>query len=501
MNATLEFTLADLGQLAPPGNPDDFVILDDRPVFKEHVNDDGVKFDAEALERVCRRCNLRILDTGDFATLVLRHTKDDHSVDPEVIGFVGPYKLGTFGRIRPRVAILARWWVYRADIDKLRKYPRVSPEYWAPLKDPTNGYFDPVSLLGAETPELDLGIRYSKQATEDGSEKLYRYSRVLRYQATAPGGSNTFVPSTEDKDRYNKDDDGMNGMSPEQLQQLSQTFKPMIEEVVDQRLQAFAVSAKADNPDSPPAPETPEDPDQPQTGDKPVHYEKMCQLLAEGKDEEAEAYFNSLSDEDKQAVRAAIDSDSDEERKVKMTKYQAESAEQPGEGGSEPEKDTVAKYQKACTERDDYRAKYQKEVIERRKVETERDALRSQIASAEGEKRKAVRYQKLTELQGQGFVFEVDEEVADCADMDDERFAKHCDKIVNRYQRVPQGMIPVAGSPEYKGNPGEAEAQLKRQRYAKQAAENVLAARNRGEAIEYKTELDRLVAEGEKSAA
>ena len=146
---------------SPTVEDGDFVVFSDVPVFKTHTTRDGHEIDERALRKICQRCNDRIRDTGDFSPIVLRHTDDEGERDPEVVGFAGPYRLGTVGRLEPKPAILATLRIFREDAGKVRKYPRLSVEYWASEDDPTNGYFDPISLLGAETPELDLGILIS----------------------------------------------------------------------------------------------------------------------------------------------------------------------------------------------------------------------------------------------------------------------------------------------------------------------------------------------------
>lgn len=148
---------------------------------------------------------------------------------------------------------------------------------------------------------------------------------------------------------------------------------------------------------------------------------------------------------------------------------------------------TVAKYRKRAT---DLQIKYQKEVTARRKAEDERDQYKSRIDAAESEAVKAVRYQKLSELQASGYVLDPDEEIVEASAMSEEQFQKHTDRIVQRYQRVPTGMmVGIKPSPFTNGTASTE----KSQKYAKQASENVLAARNKGVKIDYATELNRLV--------
>lgn len=213
--------LLDARPTAVPKREDgEFVDLGWRLVFKEHVNREGVPFDREAMERIADRCNERIKEDGDFCPLAIRHTKDDGSFDPEVVGFAGPYKAQRLPGSKPRWGIYAKWRVYKEDAAKVKKYPRCSVEYWADKEDPTGGYFDPISMLGAETPELDLGIHYSADPSDPG-RTLMRYQKVLRYEATMAGGApNTYVPSLADEreqpERYEA-----GSLSPADIQQIT----------------------------------------------------------------------------------------------------------------------------------------------------------------------------------------------------------------------------------------------------------------------------------------
>jgi len=449
--------------MMPPGHPDDYVVLEDRPVWKEHIAPDGTRFGRAELQRVIDRCNERIADTGDFATVAIRHTTDSGDRDPKVIGFAGPYKLGRVGNLKPKWAILARLWIYREDVHELRRYPRLSVEYWSSKKDPTGGYFDPISLLGAETPELDLGVRYSK--SPDGVQ-LMRYSKITRFQAVSPGGSNTFVPGMVDEDKrkttYNK---GGLMLDEHDLKQIVEAMTPVIKASVDEAVASLKPSGE-EMKDEPPIIDGEEVP--PEMIDEPGDEAEGDDELPEGNDDD--------------------------------TEVEAEGGEVPGEEVEPDEGDdnrlTPKKYQKVRAERDKYRTKYQKEVAARRDAEAERDQYKAKVDAAERDARKATRYQKLTELQAQGYVFEIEAEAADCESMTAEQFDKHCDRIVNRYQRVPIGRtLPQEPAKRYAGESPE----QRRQRYSKQAAEmaaiRVEQLRKAKKKADYKTEYDAALAE------
>lgn len=525
---------------SPTVEDGDFVAFQDVPVFKAHTTRDGHEMDERALRRICQRCNDRIRDTGDFAPIVLRHTDDEGERDPEVVGFAGPYRLGTVGRLEPKPAILATLRIFREDANKVRKYPRLSVEYWADESDPTNGYFDPISLLGAETPELDLGIRYAK---DNSGLTLMRYAKVTRFQA-APGGSNTFVPGVanadEKKTQFAKGADMAEpAFSPEAIQQLIEALRPVIAEEVTKLMPMASAnplaSPDAMGPDGAPAATAPgadmglpmdpdgdgdalpgvsdgdaddlgepgadmddmgddEDPDE--LGDvegledddededdgapKADHYAKLCSMADAGDDEGASKYVKDLDDDSRAAVAARLDGEDRDDVRMKLQKYMAID--------SSPAAPMVAQYQK---ERRHYLLQYRKERAARLELQEKYQKLRGENRALLAEKTRAVRYQKLGELVQEGYVLDEDEELEDCKLMSDGEFEKHVGRIRSKYQRIPRGSLPVPKSPYRDGTSDEA----KRQRYAKQAGENVLKARERGQDIDFKVEYERLLKE------
>ncbi|QDU97527.1 hypothetical protein [Lignipirellula cremea] len=165
------------GQTFPP---DRFVPAEDVCLFAEHTARDARgrrhRFDKAALAQLVRRGNQRIADTGTFAVLTAGHTPDREALlhgapMPEVVGFVGPFRLGGIGRLRPRAAIYAHEWHFRDASLRLQKLPRRSVELWL-THDPAERFFDPVAALGAETPRLDLGLRLARMPGGETVEKF-----------------------------------------------------------------------------------------------------------------------------------------------------------------------------------------------------------------------------------------------------------------------------------------------------------------------------------------
>lgn len=169
------------------------------PLFDEHTarNRDGStsRYDLAALRAIVAQCNRRILDTGDFAPLIDGHTPDaKDGAQPDVLGWVGPFRLGMIGNVEPHWCIFADEWHDRTEGDRLRRLRRRSPEVWLE-PDMRDRFFDPVAALGAETPRRDLGVaRLSRARSSDGR-------LVEKYAAMAPGGTTTFVPGASPRKR------------------------------------------------------------------------------------------------------------------------------------------------------------------------------------------------------------------------------------------------------------------------------------------------------------
>ena len=213
---------------------EEFRTIPNVPVFAEHETTakDGrkLRFTATELQAVTERCNRRISETGDYAALVLGHTPDPgdpNGTMPDLVGYAGPFRLGRLGDdgTRGRYAILADFHVYKNEVERVRKHPRRSPELW--LEDRFDDMFlDPIALLAAETPRLDLGMLYS--ARHDGRQ-------VEKYTAVAPAAGNCFIASdsldddrTNDRRRYAAPQLSQEGtcsmISPEDIQQIVAAF-------------------------------------------------------------------------------------------------------------------------------------------------------------------------------------------------------------------------------------------------------------------------------------
>lgn len=140
--------------------PEEVAVLDEHDLKDE----DGqliTRLTPEKLQRIADNNNKRIDDTGDYCPIVIGHTKDDdpergiviHEKDqPEIIGYAGPFRVKKFFKTGKK-AIFAKWRVFKDKLDLLRKFPRRSVELWV-----SRWEIDPISVLGATTPDRDLGL-------------------------------------------------------------------------------------------------------------------------------------------------------------------------------------------------------------------------------------------------------------------------------------------------------------------------------------------------------
>jgi hypothetical protein len=128
--------------------------------------------DRDVLEQIAANNNARIADTGDVCPVVVGHTKDDAAEhkQPDIIGYAADFRVEPFfntGRYAISVTPVAK---DRASVELFRRYPRRSVEFWRGSLQ-----IDPISLLGATTPERDLGLHRFSSAASRGEQPV-RYS-------------------------------------------------------------------------------------------------------------------------------------------------------------------------------------------------------------------------------------------------------------------------------------------------------------------------------------
>jgi hypothetical protein len=142
---------------------DEFDVRDGVPVLDEHILHDSegkilAEMTADKLETIARNNNRKIAETGDEVPIIVGHTKDhkDEDEQPEIIGLADKFRVAWLFNTG-RKAIFARLKFFRDKAHLIAKYPRRSVELWLKKLE-----IDPISVLGASTPERPLGLlRYS----------------------------------------------------------------------------------------------------------------------------------------------------------------------------------------------------------------------------------------------------------------------------------------------------------------------------------------------------
>lgn len=419
----------------------EFVVVHDVPLFDEHMGPDGESYDRESLAGMVEVMNERIADTGDFTPIVLNHTPTNREKlagieEPDVVGLAGPYYLGILGTRRPRWCIFARdWRIYRDRATEAERRPRRSVEVWRRDTEgndlpPPKRFFDPICLCGAETPRRDLGlVRYRRDGEPD------------RYEASVASATNAYLPSAcagqegkkkpnqlpaaTDADssvqKYEKESTAM-ALSPEDLQQIVEAMRPVIQAVVAEMTAPEDDSLELGDPDA--------------MADQGAADDAAANAVP-GQDPEmnaAGAMPGGGQDAGGMGAAGAAD--------PAMAAAGAMGGAMPGAGGDAPTK-PVERYQR---ERDEFRDRYQAAKRERDDFKDRYERAEKERTTLLREKNRVERYSKLKEFEQQGFVIDCDDEIVDVAEMSEPDWAKH-QKRIERYQRVPFGTLPRSKTP------------------------------------------------------
>lgn len=131
----------------------EIALLDEHDVVDEN-GDVVMSLDEDKLHRIANNNNRRVEETGDEVPIIIGHTRDDapEKAQPEIVGWVKKFSVKPlYNTGRQAVWGVARF--MKSKIDKIKQYPRRSVELW--LK---KMMIDPIALLGATTPERDLGL-------------------------------------------------------------------------------------------------------------------------------------------------------------------------------------------------------------------------------------------------------------------------------------------------------------------------------------------------------
>lgn len=142
--------------IAPPvAALDEFRMSNDAGAFVVDIT-------ADFLVKFVDHMNDREASTGDLAPLVIGHTVDGipETDGPPLVGFARNWFVAPLGNTDRQAAFFTPW-IYKNEVERVKRYPRRSCEVWASRYEA-----DPISLLGATTPARDLGLM---KLSRDGS--------------------------------------------------------------------------------------------------------------------------------------------------------------------------------------------------------------------------------------------------------------------------------------------------------------------------------------------
>jgi len=137
-----------------------YLVLHNVPILDEHQLKDRsgnpvVDIDAAMLQRIAENNNRRVAETGDEVPIVVGHTRDDATEpeQPEIVGYARDFVVKALFQTGRKALFARTWKILKDKVGLARKFPRRSVELWLKRLE-----IDPISLLGATTPERNLGL-------------------------------------------------------------------------------------------------------------------------------------------------------------------------------------------------------------------------------------------------------------------------------------------------------------------------------------------------------
>jgi hypothetical protein len=230
---------------------EDYIHLADVPIFKEHntVASDGrpLLIDRDVLELIAAKCNSRINESGNLATIRIGHTPADPETmaeDPKpAVGLAGPFRVGTIGAGGNKFAILATLHLRKDRVSELKAYPVISPELQM-ADDYAEMYMEPICFLGADSPRLDMGLvplPYSRRHHPDG-RRVEIYSACVAAPSVG-GPTNSFISTTGGKPKKKYATDPSHELETRAMALQDQE----IQQIVDAFLQTPAMAFLTEN--------------------------------------------------------------------------------------------------------------------------------------------------------------------------------------------------------------------------------------------------------------
>ena len=420
--------------------------------------------------------------TGDATPLVIGHTTDGKSEksQPEIVGFATNFTVGPLFNTG-RQAIFADFHVLKDKVELANQYPRRSVELW-----PKRWEIDPISLLGATTPERDLGIL-----------QLQRQGQVIRYSRISPLDKprRYSVANEMPTDQGGAEDEGtaklvaavLQSAPIQQLMQQSQEILTLLQGGGGEPGQEAPEGQEGHEPPEqaegapPEAGEGTEGGSAPEQDERWIH-EGAPERYAYEADEPPihplnrqnhDPDENTPPGEDDGGVHMCYGRSC--KHPVHGGDHEGSALEHPKQYGAFPSstndyvpaptdnsrhKSRKSNYSRADQVHQDYLtslSKGDKAVRQSRQVSREAQ-LEARIRELEIDKIKYARGEQLRALQAQGYDLDVAEELQDTLALPEETFNKHLDKVKKRYQRDPSGMSPIrvadrVGAPQVGARP------------------------------------------------
>lgn len=422
------------------------------PILDEHTlkDDDGeelMEVDATKLQEIADKNNRRIAETGDLTPVIIGHTLDDKAEkeQPEIVGYAHNFRVAPF-KHTGRKALVADM-KFMADKKAIvNAHPRRSVELWL-----TDWKIDPIALLGATTPERDLGLL---QLSREGTRKIRRilYEKSPMFLNTGPSdvnGGQTENPETQ-------------AIVMQVVEALQQTdvWQWLQQQMQEQSAAAAVPPEAALGPDAglPPEPGLEEGLyDEPGLEDEDEYPE----------DEEDEDYDDEDEDEDEEdedrvdysAVSMPSGTNTFTPSAIsphrKMSRTPAPQRVQPGRDRqpAQPSRQPAKRRYQAPRQ-----PQIDPEVAER--IRLAMDARRGQMAryaahlqhlDRENQElrlkfQRTERERDLIQLESEGFLLDRVEELDYVADLPDDVYKRHLNTIRKRYQRAPIGALHFSAS-------------------------------------------------------
>lgn len=364
----------------------------------------GEKYSRSELIEIGRNMNSRIADIGSFCPLSDGHTGDDPKhPQPQVLGYTGAYRLGMSGNENPKWTLFCDEYHRKDCSNALRTKRGRSVEVWK-YKRMRDRFFHPIAVLGAEAPRLD--IPPAKYSRDNANTEVV----VERYMMVAPGGNGTGLPT----DQY-----GFGGAaSPtDQLaaNPTGQLIQDLLSALFESSLGQFMLNKMAEEGAS--GTPTPAVTQPPQLPSAPG----ASGIPGMGGDPMGGAGLPPGMD-----MGAAMGGDPMGGGAPPQGAAPQESSDSPF-GGE----------QKGDDDMGDSNEKYSREILQRlESIEKENKTLREQLSNEVLLRKKAERYNRLSELSNE-VLLNVEKELGRVESMTDEQFAGHCESIRENYQRRP----------------------------------------------------------------